>query len=198
MTSFVGTGHDCLVTISSVILYHRHKFDFVIWASVQQNQQNDLCVQWRLRSAWVSALSDQSLHCTHEAWVLGYPLSAQRSLWSDWADAQADPSLRWMHRSFCWFYREVAHLLFMILLFQVYLVTDSRVLYITEDGGLTFDSFNIPMAVDGELIFHPSKHYQTYILAKTPSRVSLFFLFFVCLFITDLSISFIQMHVLLL
>ena len=28
--------------------------------------------------------------------------SWQHRLWSDWADAQADLSLRWAHRSFCW------------------------------------------------------------------------------------------------
>ena len=33
-------------------------------------------------------------------WVLSYPLSAQRRLWSDWADAQADLSLRWAHSHF--------------------------------------------------------------------------------------------------
>ena len=44
------------------------------------------------------------------AWVLSYPLSAQRRLWSDWADAQADLSLRWAYRSFCWFCHEAAHL----------------------------------------------------------------------------------------
>ena len=43
-----------------------------------------------------------------KAWVLSYPLSAQRRLWSDWADAQADLSLRWAHMPFCWFYREAA------------------------------------------------------------------------------------------
>ena len=32
-----------------------------------------------------------------KAWVLSYPLSAQQRLWSDWADAQADLSLRWVH-----------------------------------------------------------------------------------------------------
>ena len=32
--------------------------------------------------------------------VLSYPLSAQRRLWSDWADAQADLSLRWAHIHF--------------------------------------------------------------------------------------------------
>ena len=30
-----------------------------------------------------------------KVWVLSYPLSAQLRLWSDWADAQADLSLRW-------------------------------------------------------------------------------------------------------
>ena len=42
--------------------------------------------------------------------VLSYPLSAQQRLWSDWVDAQADQSLRWEHRSFCWFYHAVAHI----------------------------------------------------------------------------------------
>ena len=32
----------------------------------------------------------------------------QWRLWSDWADAQADQSLRWVHRSFCWFSHDVA------------------------------------------------------------------------------------------
>ena len=35
-----------------------------------------------------------------KAWVLSYALSAQRRLWSDWADAQADLSLRWAHMPF--------------------------------------------------------------------------------------------------
>ena len=30
-----------------------------------------------------------------KGWVLIYPLSAQRRLWSDWVDAQADLSLNW-------------------------------------------------------------------------------------------------------
>ena len=36
-------------------------------------------------------------------WVLSYPLSAQQRLWSDWADAQADLSLRWAHSHFVGF-----------------------------------------------------------------------------------------------
>ena len=35
----------------------------IIWAASRQNQQNDSAPSWRLRSAWASAQSDQSLHC---------------------------------------------------------------------------------------------------------------------------------------
>ena len=52
--------------------------------------------------------------CMKNAWVLSYPLSAQWRIWSDWADAQADLSLCWAHRSCCWFCHAVAHLLFII------------------------------------------------------------------------------------
>ena len=41
--------------------------------------------------------------CMKKAWVLSYTLSAQRRLWSDWADAQADLSLRWVHSHFVGF-----------------------------------------------------------------------------------------------
>ena len=36
-------------------------------------------------------------------WVLSYPLSAQWRHWSDWVDAQADLSLRWVHTHFVGF-----------------------------------------------------------------------------------------------
>ena len=38
-----------------------------------------------------------------KAWVLSYPLSAQRRLWSDWVDAQTDLSVRWAHNHFVGF-----------------------------------------------------------------------------------------------
>ena len=41
--------------------------------------------------------------CMKKPWVLSFPLSAQRRLWSDWVSAQADLSLCWVHRSFCCF-----------------------------------------------------------------------------------------------
>ena len=58
-----------------------------------------LCVQRRLKSAWACAQSVR----VKKAWVLSYPLSAQRKLWSDWADAKADLSLRWAHTHFVGF-----------------------------------------------------------------------------------------------
>ena len=48
--------------------------------------------------------------CMKKASVLSYPLSTQWILWSDRADAQADLSLHWAQRSFCWFCHEVAHM----------------------------------------------------------------------------------------
>ena len=67
-----------------------------------QNQQND-CAP--------SEDSDQPGHPPSlitvfavrmkKAWILTYPLSAQRRLWSDWADAQAN--LRWAHVHFVGF-----------------------------------------------------------------------------------------------
>ena len=41
-----------------------------------------LCAQRRLRSAWASAQSNQSLRRMKKAWVLSYPLSEQQRLWS--------------------------------------------------------------------------------------------------------------------
>ena len=45
-----------------------------------------------------------------KASLLKYLMSAQRRLWSDWADAQADLSLRWAYRSFCWFCLAADHI----------------------------------------------------------------------------------------
>ena len=65
-----------------------------------------LYAQWRLRSAWAdwapSLIRVFTVHMK-KAWVLSYPLSAQRWLWSYWADAQADLSLRWAHSHFVGF-----------------------------------------------------------------------------------------------
>ena len=39
-----------------------------------------------------------------KAWVLSYPLSAQRRLWSDWAESSLGV------QSFCWFFQDSAHI----------------------------------------------------------------------------------------
>ena len=74
------------------------------WATSWQNQQNDSAP---------SEDSDQPGHPpslirvfavrVKKACVLSYPLSAERRLWSDWADAQADLSLRWAHSHYVGF-----------------------------------------------------------------------------------------------
>ena len=92
---------------------NKPKKNFHIWAASWQNQQ---C------GCEPSEDSDQPGHPPSlirvfavrmkKAWVLSYPLSAQRRLWSDWTDAQADLSLRLAHMSFCLFCHEAAHLWF--------------------------------------------------------------------------------------
>ena len=74
-----------------------------IWATTWQNQQND-CTTSEDSVQPGHPPSPISLHCPHkEAWVLSYPLSTRRRQWLDWADAQADPSLRWAHSHFVGF-----------------------------------------------------------------------------------------------
>ena len=65
-----------------------------------------VCAQRRLGSAQ----SDQSSLCAH--WVAKdlMFLHADSEDWSDWADAQADLSLRWAHMPYCWFCRDAAHI----------------------------------------------------------------------------------------
>ena len=51
---------------------HPHSWSvFAQWAASWQNQQNDMCAQRRLRSAWASAQSDQSSLCAQ--WVAKDP-----------------------------------------------------------------------------------------------------------------------------
>ena len=66
------------------------------WAASWQNQQNCRCVQRRLRSAWASAQSDQSLRCPHEeTWDTQLPIERTAKTLIRLGDSQADLSLRW-------------------------------------------------------------------------------------------------------
>ena len=82
---------------------HISIFATINWAEARQNQQNDLRAQWRLRSVWASAQSDQSSLGAQLVAKDPSFLHADSEDWSDWADDQADLSFRWVHRSFCWF-----------------------------------------------------------------------------------------------
>ena len=96
-----------LVTVGQLVC--RRFFFFFLWVN--------FCLWVVCRSVvcwWVVVLpSDQPRHppslirvftvCMKKAWVLSYPFSAQRRLWSDSADAQADLSLRWAHSHFVGF-----------------------------------------------------------------------------------------------
>ena len=63
------------------------------------------------KTQFSAGISLISLRWPHEE-ALGpkLPISTQWRLWSDWADAQAGLSLRWVHRSTCWFCHTAANL----------------------------------------------------------------------------------------
>ena len=88
------------------------------WAATWQNQQNG-CAPMKDsgQPGYPPSLIRGFAVSRKKAWVLSYALSAQQRLWlawawSDWADAQADLSLRWAHtHTFCWFCHVVAQML---------------------------------------------------------------------------------------
>ena len=99
--NFNSTGHFGSDLLGSVWTGHvTPTVATNIWAATWQNQQNDMCAQRRLRSTWASAQSDQS---SLYAWRKLGSLATHRAHsedWSEWADAQADLSLRWAHSHF--------------------------------------------------------------------------------------------------
>ena len=74
------------------------------WAVTWQNQQNGCAASENSDQPWhPPSLIRVFAVRMKKAWALGYPLSAQWRLWSDWADAQADLSLCWAHTHFVGF-----------------------------------------------------------------------------------------------
>ena len=55
---------------------------WLIYEPEHDKSNNDLCAQQRLRSAWASAQSDQSLRCPHET-TLGPKLSSECTVKTD-------------------------------------------------------------------------------------------------------------------
>ena len=72
-----------------------------IWAASWQNKQND-CTPSEDSEHPPSPIRVFAVRMK-KASVLSYPSSAQQRLWSDWADAQADLSLRWAYSHFVGF-----------------------------------------------------------------------------------------------
>ena len=70
------------------------------WAASWQNQKNGMCAQQRLRSAWASAQSDQSLL---SVW------RKLRSLATHWAHSENSDQTEWMPRLICVFARRTCH-----------------------------------------------------------------------------------------
>ena len=70
-----------------------------------------MCAQRRLRSAWASGpvWSESAMSAWRKLGSLATHWAHSED-WSDWADAQADLSLRWAHMPFCWFCHDAAHL----------------------------------------------------------------------------------------
>ena len=62
------------------------------WAMTWQNQQNECASSETQISLGISPVWSVFTVRMNKPWVLSYPLSAQRRLWSVWADAQADLS----------------------------------------------------------------------------------------------------------
>ena len=62
-----------------------------------------LCAQWVAEDrSFLQADSEDSDQTGWMPWLIW--------VFADWVDAQADLSLRWAHRSFCWFCHEAAHI----------------------------------------------------------------------------------------
>ena len=84
-----------------------------IWANSWQNQQNDCALSEdldqpghlpsliRVFALWAQSVAKDPIFLHADR---------QRRLWSDWADAQADLSLRWAHMPFCWFCHAAAYM----------------------------------------------------------------------------------------
>ena len=101
--------HYCL------LIPHCSNFRIITtWATTWQNQQSDCAPREdsdqpghppsliRVFTVLRSLIRVFAVRM-RKPWVLSYPLSAQRRLWSNWVDAQADLSLCWAHTHFVGF-----------------------------------------------------------------------------------------------
>ena len=102
-------------------------------------------------------------------WALSYPLSAQRRLISDWADAQADLSLRWAHTYFVGFVMSR-----LTWWFQISLVPNIAFVF------FLFTSFNLEIKLYTAVSLYPNPSWDS--LAFTYYNVSSLFSLLYCSF----------------
>ena len=102
---------SCIMKPSRIVSYN--------WAASWQNQQNGTCTQRRLRSAWASAQSNQSLRCLYKESLgpqLPIECTAKTQIRLGGCPSWSESSLG--TQSFCWFCHEAAQLLISMLLKQ--------------------------------------------------------------------------------
>ena len=89
-----------------------------IWAASCQNQQNDCAPSEDSDQPWHPPSLIGVFACVQWVANLGPKLSScgQRRLWADWADAQADLSLRWAHTHFVGVVMSRLNLTFLLVL----------------------------------------------------------------------------------
>ena len=102
------------IKFSQIIVNLQYLMESSIWAAAQQNQKK--CVPSKDSDQPSQPRCPISLRCalTEEALGPWLFLEHKRILWSDWADAQADLSLRWTHMSFTcsWLCQVATHFYF--------------------------------------------------------------------------------------
>ena len=91
------------------------------WVGALQNLHDDICAQLKHISPCLSCSLNKSLRLMHEKklwpdWFLCGPKRAEKSLWSDCADVQADLSPCLVPRSFCNFCSVLAHSLILVII----------------------------------------------------------------------------------
>ena len=84
-----------IILLSYILCFEGNVINVTIWAASWQNQQCGCAPSEDSYQPWHSPSLIRAFAARmKKAWVLSYPLSAQRRLWSEWADAQTDLSLR--------------------------------------------------------------------------------------------------------
>ena len=83
----------------------------MVYELAHDKTYSDMCVQWRLRSAWASTQSDQSLCCPHEE-SLGLYLPIECKVKTDQSGRMLSliRSLRWACMPSCRFFHALAHI----------------------------------------------------------------------------------------